>query len=383
MGRLVQSELAVSAEFLARDRSALERFLPGLLEQLSSYPLMELEKGDGIAIECFRTHGGPGLLVPAEHGGLGATPVEAVRAQRALGCVAPSLAIATTMHHFSVATLVELSVIGEGFEWVLLEGIADQHRLVASGFAEGQTGQSILQPKLDARRTSSGYSITGSKKPCSLSRSMDLLSASVRLEDGSTGVALVAADAPGIERRPFWSTPILGGAESDEVVLSDVEVEEDLVIRLDSSARSGANAESRGFIWFELLMMASYVGIASGLAERVLRSEKVQEVTRLAVATELEASAAALEGVARDAMEEQSTDMVLSRALLARYAAQDAISRAVAMAVESLGGMAFISSPEVAYLASAARALAFHPPSRDRTSNQLVAALLGEPLVVG
>jgi alkylation response protein AidB-like acyl-CoA dehydrogenase len=377
------TEVAATAEFLSGDRAALEAFLPGLLAELSSRPLMALEKADGRAIELFRSHCGPGLLVPREHGGLGASPVDAVRAQRALGCAGPSLAIATTMHHFSVATLVELSTAGGGFEWVLLEGIAEQNRLVASGFAEGQTGQSILKPKLDARRTARGYAITGSKKPCSLSSSMDLLSASVRLEDGSTGVALVAADAPGIERRPFWATPILGGAESDEIVLADVEVEEDLVIRLDTGTGLGGNAESRGFIWFELLMTASYLGIASGLAERVLRAQKVSELTRLTIATELEAGAAALEGVARDSMAEQSTDMVLSRALLVRYAVQDAIARAVAASVEALGGMAFISSPDVAYLASAARALAFHPPGRDRTSTQLIAALMGEPLVVG
>jgi len=44
--------------------------------------------------------------------------------------------------------------------------------------------------------------------------------------------------------------------------------------------------------------------------------------------------------------------------------------------------MAFISSPEVAYRSSAARALYFHPPSCDRNAEQLVATLLGGELVV-
>ena len=75
-----------------------------------------------------------------------------------------------------------------------------------------------------------GISVRGSKKPCSLSRSMDLLTASVAFEsEGGFGVALIPATSPGIERRPFWNSPVLTGAESDEVILNDVVVPERLV----------------------------------------------------------------------------------------------------------------------------------------------------------
>jgi alkylation response protein AidB-like acyl-CoA dehydrogenase len=220
-------------EFLARERAAVEALLPGLDKTLAEVPLAELEQVGGPALAAFRAAGGPALLVPAEHAGIGADPVQAVRVQRAVGARCPSLAVATTMHHFSVATLVETSRLSTGFEWMLLEGIARQGLLVASGFAEGRPGQAILEPTMTAAPSGTGVAITGSKKPCSLAYSMDLLTVSVSVPrlDGSgdqMAVALVPANSAGLERRPFWNSFVLAGAESDEVVLTGVEVPHDL-----------------------------------------------------------------------------------------------------------------------------------------------------------
>jgi hypothetical protein len=68
--------------------------------------------------------------------------------------------------------------------------------------------------------------------------------------------------------------------------------------------------------------------------------------------------------------------------LLVRYAVQSAISRATSLAVELLGGMAFIRSPEISYLLAAARALSLHPPARPTTGKRLDAYLAGRPLVL-
>ncbi len=90
---------------------------------------------------------GPGLLVPVSCKGKGATALDALRVQRALGSRSPSLAVATTMHHFSMATLVGLVTDGEGLEWMLVEGVASGNRLVASGFAEGRPGPASSRPR--------------------------------------------------------------------------------------------------------------------------------------------------------------------------------------------------------------------------------------------
>jgi hypothetical protein len=44
--------------------------------------------------------------------------------------------------------------------------------------------------------------------------------------------------------------------------------------------------------------------------------------------------------------------------------------------------MAFISSADISYLASASSALAFHPPARNRMHTALIDVLDGKPLTV-
>jgi alkylation response protein AidB-like acyl-CoA dehydrogenase len=378
--------------FLARERDTLEQYLPGLDKQLADIPLLDLEVPGNPGLSLFRSADGPALVVPPEYGGLGASARDAIRIQRAVGARSPSLAIATTMHHFSTASLWELVALGGGMEWAMLQAIAENRWLVSSGFAEGRAQQHILKPAMQARPAPGGLLVNGSKKPCSLTWSMDVLSASVSVEedDGRTrmAVVLVPASEDGIERRPFWRSNILAGAESDEVRCTNVLVNDALVYYPREDADMDP-VQSRGFLWFELLIAASYLGIASGLVERVLADQRGSVEDRALLAIELEAAAASLHGAAGaldDATDAGAADTDgsadLATALFVRYAAERAIERAAMSAAALAGGMAFIGSPDVAYLLSACRALAFHPPSRSAVSQPLVSYLGGEPLVL-
>jgi alkylation response protein AidB-like acyl-CoA dehydrogenase len=371
--------------YLEHERAVLEKLLPGLDDALTSSPLQTWESPDNPGLEEFRKAGGPALLVPAEHGGKGADLLSAVRVQRAVGSRSPSLAVATTMHHFSVASLVETAAQNGGMEWMLLAAIAEEKLLLASGFAEGRTGQGILNPSITARVEGDKVWLNGAKKPCSLARSMNLLTCSVALPDANgtprLAVAVVPADASGLEVRPFWSSPVLAGAESEEVVLSDVEVPAELLVRTDVTPDGELDRlNTVGFLWFEALMTASYLGAASALVERTLANARIAPATRAQAVTAVEAVALTLEGLAAGAAAGPIGDDTLTRALVCRYAAQDAISRVLELCVEALGGMAFISSGDVAYLHSACRALSFHPPSRARMSEPLVEYFAGSPL---
>jgi alkylation response protein AidB-like acyl-CoA dehydrogenase len=371
-------------EFLATERRTLATYLPGLDEVLVETPLTELEGPESPAIGLFREAGGPGLLIPRDRSGLGAGPLEAVRVQRAIGSRSPSLAVASTMHHFSTACLVEVAAASSGLEWLLLEAIAEQRLLLASGFAEGQPGRGILSPTMELRLNGSGYVVSGCKKPCSLSRSMDFLTASAllpaRTDRGpELAVVLVPAASLGLERRAFWGNPVLAAAESDEIVLRDVPVPPELVFPAGSPDRPDP-LQIDGFLWFELLISASYLGAASALVERVLRGKRGEPGERTLLGIEMEGAMAGLEGLARAMAAGQRGEDELARALFVRYAVQRAIERATAQAVELLGGMAFIGSSDVGYLFAAARALAFHPPSRPAMANALAEHLVGEPL---
>ncbi|SDM31000.1 acyl-CoA dehydrogenase family protein [Allokutzneria albata] len=372
---------------LAQEREVCERYLPGLDATLGAIPLMELESQGNPGIELYRGAGGPGLVIPAVHGGGGAGAVDAVRITRALATRSPSLAIATTMHQFSVASLVALASSSAGFEWMLLDGVARDRLLMASGFAEGRTAQGVLTPTMKAVWDGTNWRVSGRKQPCSLSRSMDLLTASVALHDpdGSTrtAIALIPAASEGITIEPFWGSWALGGAESDTVILSDVVVHPDLIVEL----RTGLDGElddlqTLGFVWFELLVTACYLGIAANLAERVLTEERGTPHERLALGTAVAGAALTLDGAARDLDDGGGGNDGLARALITRFTVADTIRATVAGAVELLGGMNFVRSPEIAYLAAAAHAIGFHPPSRHSSADALLGWFRGRPLVL-
>lgn len=374
-------------KFLLQERTILEELLPGLDATLSGFELMEMERPGNPSIAAFREHGGPGLLIPTDLGGRGANPLQALRVQRAIASRAPSLAVATTMHHFTIATVLEADPEQPANERELLESIAHGNLYVASGFAEGRPGASIQSATIRVEPGPEGFFVlNGSKKPCSLSHSMDLFTVSTPpLEgmDAGLAAAMIPADTPGIERRPFWKSPILAGAESDEVVLRDVLVPHDAFIPLGGSGRINA-VQDRGFLWFELLISGAYVGIVSALVERVLRSAKGSPSDRVKLATEIEGAMAALEGIARGMMDGEKGNHELGRMLLVRYTVQAAIDRAACLAVELLGGNAFIGSPEVAYLFAATRGLSLHPPARlaAATAKRLDEYLSGSPMAL-
>lgn len=368
-------------------REVCEKYLPGLLSELAQIPLAELEKPGNRGLELFRASGGPALVIPKSYSGSGASPLEAIQVTRAIGAAAPSLAVASTMHHFSVATVFTLaeSLRSSGVEWALLEGIATQNLLVSSGFAEGNPGQGILSPTVGGVRKDGGIVVNGSKRPCSISRSMDLLSASVSVpaEGGGseTVLMLIPADTPGVSVHPFWASNVLAGAESDEVRLTDVFVDDRLIVPTDTGERGELDElQTVGFMWFEMLITSCYLGMASALVERAFASGKLSAELVADLGVRIETAAQLLEGIARQLMAKEGDNAALTKAMIARYGAQEAIVDASKRAVEALGGMAFISSPDVAYLASACHCVSFHPPSKSSTSRALAANFSGDVL---
>ncbi|MEU1850941.1 acyl-CoA dehydrogenase family protein [Streptomyces sp. NPDC019990] len=374
--------------FLMTAREACEEFHSNLAAALEAVPLAEREAADSQVVEIFRAHGGAGLLVPAEFGGMAAGPLEAVRVQRMLGALSPSLGVATVMHHFTVAMLFSLARTADRLsveQHKVLASIATDGLLLSSAWAEGRTDQNILLPSVVAERVDGGYKVNGEKKPCSLSRSMDLLTASVAVTDdegrASLALLLIPADSPGITVEPFWSTPALAASQSDLVRLTDVRVPEELVIsstpedlhRLD-------DLQTSGFTWFELLVTSAYTGVAASLVTRVLEAKRGSESDRAALAVRLQAAIDLQEGAARAVADGVEGDEAVALVLVARYATQDLLAAAVDAATEMLGGMAFVGSPDIAYLASVVRALAFHPPSRGSLATELVEYFEGNAL---
>lgn len=360
---------------MVREREILENYIPGLLDYLDRTPLMDLESRGSDAIAKFKEFGGTSLIVPKELGGRGATALEAVRAQRAIGSRSPSLGAATTMHHLSIASLIEFARGASEDDRALVKGLVGQHAVIASGFSEGTPGGSVFVPTMKAKRVGDVYVVNGSKKPCSLSGSMDLLTASVEVEgvgakDGERAVALIPAALDGLTVEKFWETPFLEASQSDVVNLRDVEVPADLVLLNSDDDPDGVH-EMTGYLWFGMLISANYLGGATILLEKMLAADKGDYEGYTRAAAEIENSMAAIESVARAVDDGERGQDISARLLFCRIAIRDALIRASSAAMESLGGITFIKSPEVGYLAAALQAFAFHPPSRRSISETL------------
>lgn len=374
-------------KLLARERAVCEQYLPGLDRKLSVIPVFELESPRSRGVALYRAAGGAGILIPKVHGGGGATAADAMQLTRAIAARSPSLAVATSMHQFSVASLVALAKSRSGPEWMLLDAVARDRRLMASGFAEGRSSQSILTPTMKGVWDGSNWRVSGRKQPCSLSRSMDLLTASVILQHPEQGsrlaIAVIPADSRGITLQPFWNSWALAGAESHAVVLDDVEVHPDLIVEIHSPLYGGFDdLQTLGFIWFELLVSAAYLGVAAALVERLLEDARGQESESVALGVAVEGAALALDCAARNLDEGDTGNDGLARALIVRFTVANVVQATVAKAVELLGGMAFACTSDVACLAAASHGIGFHPPSRHRSAGALLEWFRGRPLVV-
>jgi isobutylamine N-monooxygenase len=354
---------------------------------LSDIPLSEREEKGGPVLEIFRKFGGPRLMVPPEYGGAGADALSAARIVRAMSSYSPSLGAATTMHHYTTATLFSLAKTAgrlTSAQLELLAEIAPGNLIVASGWAEGKPGANIVIPTVTASAAEGGYLVTGGKKPCSLSRSMDLLTASAAVPlDGTPTLALllIPADSPGITVHDFWLSNVLAGAESDEIRLTDVFVPADLVIRAEPDAPDRIDdLQAVGFAWFEMLATSVYLGATSALVEQALAGGRGSTTDRAQAVIQLESAIGLVEGAARAIGDGLTGDAAVAAVLTARYAAQPALRAAADLAAELLGGIAFMRSPDIGYLIAAVRPLAYHPPSRTAMAQALIDYSSGQPL---
>ena len=368
-------------------RAVMNDLLPGLDAALLAEQRSVLEAPGGPGLELFKVAGGAGLLAPTESGGLGASAAEAVAVQMAVGSRSGSLAVATTMHHFSMASLLALArTSATGLEAILVEGIASQRHLLASGFAEGRPGAGILSPTMTAQPTAGGLLVSGVKKPCSLARSMTMLTASVSVVDPESGVeelavVLVPAETPGITVEPFWRSPVLAGAESDAVRLDSVFVPDQLVVRTEMISAGPLDQTHRtGFLWFELLITASYLGVAAGLVEEAMSAPRAADFTVVGAWAQVHTAALALQRLAGHLDAGRCDDALLGEVLLCRYGLQAALPAVGASCTEALGGMSFIGSDELAHRTASLSCLAFHPPSLHRAAGPLRRLSEGHPL---
>ncbi|MEU2658949.1 acyl-CoA dehydrogenase family protein [Streptomyces sp. NPDC007325] len=377
---------------LSTERALLDQVLPGFDARLAEWGTAAAEDPRTGAVDAFRAAGGGNLLIPAALGGAGLGCRDGVRLQRAVGSRAPSLAVASTMHHYKVAWLARCGGPAAG---AVLRRIAAERHLVASCGAEGTVGKNVFTPGIDVVAAPGGLLVSGTKQPCSLTRSLGLMSLSAAGPAGGPYAGqllmLMLPVTEGVERRPFWGNRVLRATETDALVLDRAFVPDEMIVPLGDPAASPWLFTSN-LLWFQLLITAAYLGIATGHVERLFTGERGAPGDRVAALAPLETVAAALDALAADldaAGDEGAApagdpggDDALGRALLVRYTAQRAIAEATDRALEIEGGMPFVSGGPGSELLLASRALTFHPPAETAVRDRLDQWLRGGGLTL-
>lgn len=345
------------------------------LGAVSDKGLEAAETGTPGILDDFRSSGLGGMLIPAGLGGLGMSALDAVQFVMRLGAIAPSAAIATVMHNFSVAGFVAAWKYGEDALEPLLRRIAGHRLLVSSGFAELGQGGKLTRPSMTATRDGEYWVLDGIKRPCSLSRSMDLMTASVWMVDGRQevgyGVALVDAHASGVSRQPAWYNTVLAGSESDAVILKGVRIRGYEILRPEAALGSeSAVLQVVGMNWFLVMITAAYVGMACQLVSELVAGKYANDRPanhtpgRLAASVRgcgvlIESLAAELDSASVEPAHMQQ------RLLDARAAVESVLKVLGAETPDCMNGAQFIGTSRLSYLREAISGLTFHPPSRD------------------
>jgi len=364
---------------LAYEYKVMDRLMPSLREELIRTGYQTLEESEGLGYSLFKEHSGCGVLLPEAYQGKGATALDAVALQLAMGSLSPSLAIGTTMHQYKVVTLAEMNT--NGLLNRLLTDIVDNKWLVASGGSEGIPGQNLFNPQMQAKDVKGGIEVTGTKRPCSISRSMDLLSVMIKSEDdsiygGELLNVIVDPNHSTVTRERFFHNPVLGNTESDSITLNNTPVSESYIFPLGSlsSVKPFTNV---AFLWFELLATASYLGMASRLIQMAVDTRDKAVVRLSEVIINFETHRMALQYLAIQMDSDDRSDSLLAKTLNVRYNVQKAIVEMTSTCFELLGGLSFVQSTEAQNIMIASRALCFHPPGKSLMEENIVSQAQG------
>lgn len=362
---------------LIDEQELVTRVAPSLVRELADGPgLIALEEGGSDALATlFRDHGRPAFLVPGRLGGDGGSLVEIAHLLRWVGARCPSLAIMMTMHHHSVAAFAVGAVDGIDAE-PFLRRIAEEGSLVASAFSEGRPGADILDSTVVCRPLEGGvaFQIAGRKKPCSMSHQADLAVVGIAVEiaggEGGRGIALIERSLSGVGSEDSWPAELFAAAGSHSLILDGVVVPAERVLAPRANGSDGlraraavSHAEIALSTLFQLMVSASYLGMASRLCEIALQRRAGTAGERVEVIGRLESATMAVYRLGALMDHATFSGHLLARAMLVGHNADLQIESAVSRIGRILGAKISLGDPEVRYLSLASRCIHFHPPS--------------------
>lgn len=349
-------------------------------------------------LTALRDAGYPGLPVPEQFGGAGASLRDCCAVQRLIATADPGLAVGLNMHLFSVGLMVEHWRRRTDVSWLLLEAIATQNRLLASAFAEPNLAGSVVRSTLRASQAPGGWRVSGVKSPCSLVAQADLVCLQVQTEPAAGPeellVALLPTTAPGMSVQRTWNTLGMRGSASHTLRLTDCFIPEKLVFYRSPVGGEDDDVVAAGLVWFCLTATSVYLGVAQAAIDDAREAMRHTRVAHLdTVRAELPSYqgevgdqvgplltlAAAVQAIAAAMDSGDAPERLLPMALAAKQHSIAVVPMALAALNESCGGQAYARSKRLERLWRDAQAIHFHPPTRFASRQYLGKLALGLP----
>ncbi|CAJ1499112.1 acyl-CoA dehydrogenase family protein [[Mycobacterium] burgundiense] len=374
------------------DHRAIRETVAGIAQKYGASYFLERGRTGGDIDELWKDLAESGLLgvhLPEEYGGGGGGMAEAVVVVEELAAhgmplliwvISPAICGSILAHHGSDAMKKE---------W--LPAIADGTRKMAFGLTEPDAGSNSHNVKTTARRTDTGWAISGSKYYISAVDQSDSILLVARDGDLSTpeksklSLFVVPADAPGLSYQEI-ETSIVSPDKQFTVFLDNVEVGGDALIGDAGNGLrqvfDGLNPErilvgalSGGIGRYAISKAAEYanqrqvwstpIGAHQGIAHPLAECHIAVELSRLATARSAELF---------DAGEPAG-----EAANIAKFAASEAALKALDQSIQTHGGNGLSHEYGLSELWFVARLMRTAPVSREMVLNFVAQTSLGLP----
>ena len=374
------------------DHRAIRETVAGIAQKYGASYFLERGRTGGDIDELWKDLAESGLLgvhLPEEYGGGGGGMAEAVVVVEELAAhgmplliwvISPAICGSILAHHGSDAMKKE---------W--LPAIADGTRKMAFGLTEPDAGSNSHNVKTTARRTDTGWAISGSKYYISAVDQSDSILLVARDGDLSTpeksklALFVVPTDAPGLSYQEI-ETSIVSPDKQFTVFLDNVEVGGDALIGDAGNGLrqvfDGLNPErilvgalSGGIGRYAISKAAEYanqrqvwstpIGAHQGIAHPLAECHIAVELSRLATARSAELF---------DAGEPAG-----EAANIAKFAASEAALKALDQSIQTHGGNGLSHEYGLSELWFVARLMRTAPVSREMVLNFVAQTSLGLP----
>ncbi|MGF0308929.1 acyl-CoA dehydrogenase family protein [Rhodococcus sp. IEGM1428] len=291
-----------------------------------------------------------GLLtasVAGRYGGREVGSLESAHILHALGEGDPSVALIAAMTLFTHAAQARTPKWPEELYAQVLDRSALEPTLLNSARVEPELGSPARGglPATTARRTATGWSLTGTKRFVTGAHGLSYFLVWARTDETDTrvGTFVVRADSPGITVGNNWNMLGLRASGSVDVEFLDVDVPADHVIDLTDAAAGGQ--DNRAAAQLNTALAALYLGVGRAAQKEFHRFAHTRVPANLGkplattdrfrdLAGEIELQLSGAEDLLFSVIE---SDAEPTRLLGARVLAVRALTDAVGLAVRSIG----------------------------------------------